>query len=1122
MPVYLTELNSFSARVESVPAGRESAAPLRRPDIRIIILTFFFLSGATGLIYEVVWNRMLMLVFGATVFAVATVLTAFMAGMALGSFYFGRFIDRRGEGRSQGSPLRVYAYLEAGIGVFALLLPFILVGVEAIYVAIHRSLYTSFYILSFVKFLFCFAVLIIPTTLMGGTLPVISKFFTSPSMNRLGWNIGLLYAVNTFGAVLGCFSAGFILIRAIGVSGTIYLASAVNIVITLGILLLSRGEKGSPAYNGQAETPVPPEGAGKMLALPGWAGQLALWVIAVSGFCALAYEVLWTRVLTLFLGSTTYAFTTMLSAFLCGIALGSVLLARFIDARKDLLTILGAAQIGIALLAVLLIPVFGKLYSIGVTFTRPGWWTFIVSRFALSFLVMLIPTMLMGASFPLVSKIYARSFRDLGRSIGDVYSVNTLGSILGSFLAGFILIPRIGVQRSIMIVAFLNVAAGAMVMVMGIVYFASRAGTSRNTFRASLLGVSIIVIAVASTLVDVGQPLTRFTAVFKGPGEENELLFYKEGVDASVTVVEDPQGVRRAFVDANQAAEDSRWDLPSHSIIGHLPILLHPDPKTALVIGFGMGVTSWSISRHGVQVDAIEISPGIVEANKYFPKINHNVLDDPLVNLIVDDGRNYALTTDKRYDMISTGIIHPLVSANSAAFYTTDFYELCKKILTPPSIPPASGGENGREIPASGGENRGGIMCQWVPLHRLPEEHYKMIIRTFKAVFPHTTLWYKYTPDFSILIGTPERLRIDYLNFKRRIEKESVKADLEAVNMADPLALLDSFMMDEDTIDQYVGPGPLHTDKRPRMEFFGPQASWTTYPNLLGMIKFRKSVLPLLTNIGVNNDMKDKLQQYFRATQYTIAGQLFYVKGEFENSIRQYRMASSMNPQDSNIRWLADHVQQLMDEEDIEEYRQIVRMWPDSATAHAGLGLLYQRRGMMDEAIAEMKAAIQLDPGLVVARINLSAMYQKKGMIDEAIEQLRNLVGMQSGSAVIHGRLGDLYREKGDFSQAEAEFRKALELDPDMALAHHSLAILYLQQASRGGFQARSLLDDALASARKAVQLSDQAKFIATLARVYYEKMMYTEAEKEINRAISIEPDNESYRALLAQIQKNR
>ena len=1070
----LTGLNSILVRTDT---------PKRKPNVRGIVLALFFFSGVSGLIYQVVWNRMLMLIFGATIFAVTTVLTAFMAGMAIGSFYSGRFIDRRGD------PLKVYACLQIGIGVFAILLPFILMGVEAIYVAIYRNLHTSFYVLSLVKFILCFVVLLIPTTLMGGTLPVISKFFAN-RMNRLGWNIGVLYAVNTFGAVLGCFFAGFILIRAIGISATIYLGAAINILVALGALLLSR--RAGSSDDGAGATPTLPDDEDGLPAFPEWVGKLALCVIAVSGFCGLAYEVLWTRVLTLFLGSTTYAFTTMLSAFLCGIALGSFLLARFIDARKDLLTILGAVQIGIALSAILLIPVFGKLYSVGASFNKPGWWTFVSGRFTLSFLIMLLPTMFMGATFPLVSKIYAKSLKNLGQSIGNVYSVNTLGSILGSFLTGFALIPRVGIQRTIMVIAFLNATAGAVMAFLRFTPLVSRDEQMRRDVpRAGyLLIVPIIIIAVASIVIDADQPLTRFTGIFKDSGEMNKLLFYKEEIDASVTVVEDPQGVRRAFVDANQAAEDSRWDLPSHSVIGHLPILFHPNPENALVIGFGMGVTSWSISRHGVKVDAIEISQGMVEANKYFTKINNNVLDDQLVNLIVDDGRNYALTTDKKYDMISTGIIHPLVSSNSAGFYTMDFYEICKKILA-----------------------EDGIMCQWVPLHRLPEENYKMIVRTFKAAFPHTTIWYKYTPDFSILIGTPEKLRIDYMDFKRRIEKESVKADLELVNMSDPITLLDSFMMDEDTVDQYVGNGPLHTDDRPRMEFFGTRMGDTSSPNILGMKNFRKSVIPLLSNMGEDADnIESQLRLYSRATEYTISGQLFYVKGDFENSTRQYEMASSINPQDDNVKWLMGYVHEVMDDEAIEEYRRIVKLQPDSATAHAGLGLLYQKRGLMDLAINEMKTAIQLDPSFGFARISLSTMYQKTGMMDEAIQQLMELVEIQSGSAIIHGRLGDLYREKGDFSQAEVEFKEALKLDPQMGLAHYSLAALYLEQGVK--------LDEALEFARRAVELNPSPKFIAMLAGLYYENMMYIDAEREIKRAISMEPESEIYQAMLTEIRK--
>ncbi len=1069
MSIYPGFLNSLIARAESG----------QRRYTRGIILAFFFFSGASGLIYEIVWNRMLTLVFGATVFAMTTVLTAFMAGMALGSFYFGRFIDRR------GNPLKVYACLQIGIGVFALLLPFILNGVEAIYIAVHRNLDTSFYALSLVKFVLCFMVLIVPATLMGGTLPVISKFFAN-RMERLGRSIGVLYAINTFGAVLGCFFAGFFLVRGIGISGTIYLAAAINFLIALGTWLLSRNS-GSADILSASEDSV--EDADTLSALPGWAGKAALWVVAISGFCALAYEVLWARVLTLFLGSTTYAFTTMLAAFLCGIALGSFLLGRFIDKRKDLLTILGIVQIGIALFAILLIPIFGELYDIGGRITRAGWLIF--GRFALSFLVMLLPTLLMGATFPLVNKIYTRSLKNLGRSIGNVYSANTLGSILGSFSAGFILIPLIGIQRTIVVIAFLNVTVGSLVVIMSALHSGSRVNLTR---RISLLMAAVVVIGIVSIFIDLGQPLTRFTAIFKGQ-TGMKMLFYEEGVDASVTVVEDFEGVRRAFVDANQAAEDSRWDLPSHSVIGHLPILFHPDPKNALVIGFGMGVTSWSISRHGVQVDAIEISPGMKKANKYFTKINNNVLDDPLVNLIIDDGRNYALTTDKKYDMISTGIIHPLVSANSAGFYTEDFYKICKRILT-----------------------EDGIMCQWVPLHRVPEEHYKMIVRSFKKVFPHTTIWFKYTPDFSILVGTPEKLQIDFQDFKRRMENPAVKADLDLVNMGDPIALLDSFMMDEDTVDQYVGAGPFHTDNRPRMEFFGAKMGNTTHPNILGMNRLRESVYPLLINTGKTeaemNDVKGELQRYFRATGYAISGQLFYIDGRFEDAIRQYNMALSINPQDDNARWLAGYVKRIMAREVIAEYQAIARTDPNSPTAHAGLGLAYNEAGMEDEAIAELRAALELDPGLVVALIYLGDIYQKKGMIDEAIELYKRLLEVQPDSWANHGKLGEAYMEKGDLPQAESEFKKALEINPYMGLWNYRLTVLYLQQGGR--------LDDALASIQKATKLSPEPSpnFIATLARVYYEKGLYSDAEREIKRAIDLRPNDESYLTLLAEIQK--
>ncbi|HGJ64754.1 TPA: tetratricopeptide repeat protein, partial [bacterium] len=1010
----------------------------------------------------------------------------------------------------------------------ALILPFILMGVNFVYVAIHRSLNASFYPMSFIRFILCFLVLVIPTTLMGGTLPVISKALTN-RINKLGWTVGMLYSVNTFGAVVGCFFAGFMLIRTLGMQTTTFIACGINILIAI-IIIFVLARKVSAINNDDLEITKTSETPQESLDLPKNAGKIALWVFGISGFCALAYEVLWTRILVMFLGSTAYAFATMLSSFLLGIAIGSIIFAKVSDKRKELFITLGIIQIIIALSAILLIPVYGKLYDIGLRFQDKGWLTFVLSKYALSFLVMIVPTIFMGATFPLVSKIYTNSLGELGKKIGNVYSINTVGSIFGSLLSGFVFIPLIGVQRSIMLMAFFNILAGIIVIVSDMNYWRSKDNSRAFGMRLAYISIAIVAFILASIITDTGQPLTKYTAVFKGPGEQNKLLFYKEGIDTSVTVVEDPEGVRRVFVDTNQAAEDSRWDLPSHNLLAHIPLLLHPNPKNSLVIGFGMGVTSWAVSRYGVAVDAVEISPGIVEANKFFTKINHNVLSDPLVKLNIDDGRSYTLTTNQKYDMISTGIIHPLVSTNSAGFYTKDFYELCKKRLTDT-----------------------GIMCQWVPLHRLPEDQYKMIIRTFKASFPHTSLWYKYTPDFIILIGTPNELTIDLKKFIEKTQQPAIKADLASVNMDDPYSILDSFMMDEKQIDAYVGEGPIHTDNHPLMEFFGPQPTVTTLKNLDGMSKFRTTILPYLTNIGTSaefNQLKDRLQQYFDGTQYLIMGQLYYITGDFDTSMKRLLAGSYINPNDANIKWMINHVQRLMGISE-ETLKARIDTNEKDADAHEKLGTLYQNQGKLDKAIEEFKKAIAINPNSLIAHSSLAYIYEGQNKIPEAIEEFKELIRIQPNVAQIHVGLGLLYDKQGMFKEAIASMRKGKELDPKSPVASINIGIIYQKQgmlkesiaefeeltksqpntAAFHGFLGNLYrevgnYDKAETSLRKAQQLDPsiglEPNFMASLAMIYLGKGNYVEAEKEINKAINLDPNNNNYKAILEEIKSKK
>ena len=995
--------------------------------IKPIVWLIFILSGASGLIYEVIWMRQLTLIFGSTVFATSTVLTAFMAGLALGSYYFGRKIDE-----STQSPLRIYALLEAGIGVFCLVWPLILGALSAIYVLIHRNVTSEFYTLSLIRFVLTFGVLLIPSTLMGGTLPVLTRFFVK-RLEQLGTNIGILYALNTFGAVIGTVAAGFFLIEALGVQWTIGVGIIINFgVAAVALALAQKTSKTEDASHELRETPVESEPSLTDNRQPITDNsKLVLWAIGISGFCALAYEVLWTRIMVFFLGSTTYAFATMLAAFLFGIALGSMVFARWVDRIKQPIAVFGIVQLGIGLFALILMPAFEELYGMSrafqSTFGGSRFWAFFSC-----FLVMCLPTFLMGTSFPLVTKIYTGSARQLGKSIGNVYAVNTVGSILGAFCAGFILIPLLGIRPSIVLTVALNTGIGCLLVLRG----EWRAETGKSLLQGVSIGMPILNAGVAVImLLTVNQPLFLKSAIFKTQRPGDTLVDYNEEVDATVTTLKDDEGVYRLYVDTNQAADASRWDSPSHRVIAHLPLLLHPRPKRALVVGFGMGLTSYSITQHGVQVDAVELSNGVISAaQKYFTHVNGNVFENPQFNYRLNDGRNHILMTKTKYDMISTGIIHPLVSAGSSNIYTADFYRLCRRILS-----------------------EDGIMCQWVPLHRLPEAHYKMIVRTFIEVFPHTTLWYKYTPDFVILIGTLEPLRIDYKNFIERSQIASIREGLAADDL-DGMSLLDSFMMGPENVRKYAGVGPIHTDNRPRLEFFrGADLVGTTTQNVKGMAEYRERVLPYLTNYGATlaekRGAREKLDTYFRATQRLIRGQIAYASAQYQNAAALMNEAVELNPVDETIRYNFGVVAGLIREGEQEELQQIERQVqqtmaqnPDDIQGHLHLATLYEMQGELGKAATELEELLRRDPNRSEVYFLLGALYERQGRYKDALRTYQRLERQEQDQqlpVLFFEVTAQAHFELENLKEAEKYGQRAVAVDPNSFRAHYILANVY-------------------------------------------------------------------------------
>ena len=1017
-------------------------------NIQPILGLIIVFSCACGVLYEIIWARQLILFFGSPIFAVSAVLSALAGGLGLGSFYFRRLGD--GEKR----PLRVYAFLGVGLGIFALIFPTLLDILNAICVLIYRGLGAGFYFLSWIRFALSFVVLLIPSTVMGGILLLLGR---SAEERCAGFKADRLFTISTLAASVGCIAAGFFLVQSLGLQNSIYLAVAINVILAGVAFGLDRSWLETAADSQQDvsdESGIPPTGEP-------W--RLLLWTFAVSGFCAMAYAVLWTRILMPFLSNSGYAFSVTLTTFLLGIAVGSFVFAAIARRVKPVINLFGLVQIGMGLSVVVLIPAFGNLYGISrglqAAFGAGRVWEFVAG-----ILVMIVPTILIGASFPLGRQICAAA-----ESQSAVQPFSTIGALLGSLCAGFILIPLVGVRPSLLLTAGLNAVVGCVLIL-------------RNTEKSQLVSGT----AIGGTILTGGVGLMGLLWGNSPPFLKNgtfwiqrindTLVEHTETVDANIATFMDDQGIHRIYVDNDEIVDTSRRGSAPHRIIAHLPLLLHPNPERGLVLGFGMGITTHTMTQHDVRVDAVENPKGLIEAaRKHFTDLNRNVLDSSLFNHMVNDERNYVLMTPKQYDVISIGALHPLVSSRGSNLYTADFHRWCKRTL-----------------------REDGIICQWIPLKRLPETHFKIIVRTFIEVFPNATLWYKYTPDFAILIGTPERLKINYQRLMERTQVPRVHEALASDDL-DGMSLLDSFMMGEKAVRAYAGDAPVHTDDYPRLEFFQPRALVnTTHKNIAGLAKYRERSTPYLANYG--RTMSDKIEArkridlYFDATQKLIEGQIEYAKGDYEKAVGVLNQAVAINPNDYTIRYNLGAAVELANEDYQEELKetekalkQALQSNPQDVQKQVELGITYELQGELEKSAAAFEEALKFDPTRVELYSLLGPIYERqerydealhtyhrlekldpnlpsiifgamasiyhfhKEMLPEALRYAQKALAADANSWRVHNLLGVIYTDKKEFEQAVDAFKAAMRLAPNEPMSHSDLAKVYLAQGRYDG-----------------------------------------------------------------------
>ena len=727
-----------------------------------LLLLLYGLSGAAALVYQVLWVRLLGLTFGVTVYAAATVLASFMAGLAAGSALGGRLADRT------RNPLRTFGVIELGAGITALASPVLLDAVQALFIRWHPGTSEGDFRLTLLRFFLSAIVLIVPAMLMGATLPVIVRAARAYAGHAA--RLGVLYGTNTIGAMTGTLMAGLWMVPALGMTRSFLLAAGLNAAIGLTAILASRRAVAAAVATGDAL-----QSSLSDLQLPRrWAIAA---IVLLSGFVALALEVVWFRVLAaIILRPTTYAFTIMLAAVLGGIGLGSYVAGIILRRSRRWGLWLAAAEIGTGVLALL------SFRGMAWSFDVMRWTEEFIARYLPDHLAPLLvgtfvsifpAALMMGIALPIALAAWtAGGTGHQGRRLGNVYALNVAGSIAGSLAGGFVLLPLLGSHRSLVLLSLLMIA-GAFLLLPGL------ARRSQAALAASGLALGAIGVATLPDLNDVVLPL-RYGGV--------ETLWRKEGIQTTVTV---QQGSPRVLLlNGLHQANDSAGMVAFHKHLALLPLALHPNPRTFLSVGLGGGATPGGASEYpGLEIDVVELSSAVVEGASFFSHVNNDVLRRPRVRVMVGDGRTHLMVTRRKYDVVTADAIIPTY-AGAGALYSADYYRLVKNVLTP-----------------------SGLVAQWIAPTGTAQ--WKMLVRTFLSVFPDATLWSR-----SILIGGHGPLQIDPGAIAIKESDPRLMALLGRDGTLPLDTLLTRMTAGPEELRAFVGEGPILTDDQPRVEYF--------------------------------------------------------------------------------------------------------------------------------------------------------------------------------------------------------------------------------------------------------------------------------------------------------------
>ncbi|HEY1371401.1 MAG TPA: fused MFS/spermidine synthase [Candidatus Binatia bacterium] len=1021
----------------------------------------FFLSGAAALVYEVVWMRMLTQIFGSTAYAVATVLAAFMAGLALGSYVFGRLAERR------TNLLRLYGALELGVGVYGFIAPSLFYAARGIYAPLFWLYELSPGAFNIVLFILAFLLLAVPTFLMGATLPVLSQVFVR-DRSHLGQRIGDLYATNTLGAVVGCALAGYYLIPQVGLSTTVYIAAIGNIVIAVIVILLSLAPYGEATEAASKDAEVAP-------ACRTAIEWLLLVSIALSGAAAMIYENAWTHALTLVIGGSVYSFTTMLLTFLVGLAAGGYLYARVFGRQAVSITAFGVVELSVGITAIATIPMFEKLplvflrlhESFGDSFAL-----FLAIQVLLAFAVMFIPALLLGMTFPLVVSLFTQNIYRVGSSVGTTYASNTLGAIAGAFIGGFVLLPLAGIQHSIVIGGVLNLAVGCALLI----------GDARpgRTLRLAAGG------AITAALAVFGLRFTHWDPVVMTSGvtvyakrykpiptdslrleemHRDRLLYYREGLTATISVHETRYKNYRYFK-TNGKVDGSYGDALTMLMTGYLPMLLQPDARDVAIIGLGTGMTVKAVGTFPVKkIDVLEIEPAMAEAAAYFGAKNGHILKDRRVRLIPSDGRNYLMAVPRQYDLIISEPSNPWI-AGIASLFTRDFYATARQKLTPD-----------------------GVFAQWLHNYSMSPDDFRMVLGTFAEAFPHVSLWNLHEGDF-LLVGSQKELRFDYPRARKIFSSNAVlRDDFHDFGLSDAYSVLGFYRMGRPELLKLAEDAEYNTDDNARLEFSAPRSLGANTAELN-----RKIMEPLVTAAPWDADAPGAPER----RRYLIAEAL-HASGSDDRALAEIEKALAVDKANADYHLLRAQILAAQDKT-VEATRaaQIVIALDGSKVKNV---MALAENLYTGEARQVYLKAIEANPKEIIPYLGLGTVELQHNRIAEAESWLHKAEALQPKHAAVLLALGRLEVVRKNYPRAVAllEAARAAPEGEESSILYGTLGNAYVQLGRWD--DAVTTLEQALLRQRRSEWRVLQARALTRLGRT-------REAELRYREVLALEPSN--------------